>query len=312
VTYLQFTLHENTSFLGLSLAGKSYEDIRPMKSKAVGFINSQDYDTASLLKLAEEHNLYERLHQNAEIYTWARDGSDFVITSFVFASKEEVASKKADVINHWDQFNNDDYFKNEKSGDPTIKGRQMMFSSGEASKALMQINKKIENINKMQKEFSKIAALSNEEKLAPFNPQNNGTYSSSMGDTASISYGYTDKRNDFIVMHGQRKKKMSAEPDTNFIMKNGKEYVKIGGELEGKLVSRKLWENRFKKTFSLLGEIEAKDPFGLGPGPRNSGGDPYDFRIKNPDNELGKMVKKLDIFLKDEISKDLAIFIGNL
>jgi hypothetical protein len=312
---LQFLLHENTSSLGLSLVGKSYEDIRHMKSLAAGFINSQDYDASSLLKLADECNMYEKsLHQDAKVYTWERNGDNFVITSYMLASKEEVASKKADVINNWDQFNNDMYFEFEKNGDPTIQGRGMMLSSGEASRAVTRIDKKIEKINKMQEEFSKFTALGNEEKLASFTPYNSGTYSSSMGDIASISYGYADKNNlmdagkqsDFIIRHGQRKKKMNAEPDTNFIIRSGKEYVKIGSESNGKLISRDIWENKFKKHFSPLGEIEAYgvDPFGLG-------GDPYDFRIKSPDNELGKMIKKLDIILKDEISKDFSLFIGN-
>ena len=92
---------------------------------------------------------------------------------------------------------------------------------------------------------------------------------------------------------------MSIESDTKFIIRGGKEYIKVGSESNGKMIRRDIWEKRFKKTFTPLGEIET---YGV---------DPYDFRIKSPDNELGKMVKKLDIFLKDKISKDLGLFIDN-
>ena len=84
---LQFRLHEDTSSLGLSLIGKSYEDISPMKYLGEGFMNSQDFDTESLLKLADDCGMFDRLHQDAAIYKWERDGGDFLITSYTRSSR---------------------------------------------------------------------------------------------------------------------------------------------------------------------------------------------------------------------------------
>ncbi|MCL2147401.1 MAG: hypothetical protein FWH52_06300, partial [Synergistaceae bacterium] len=200
MTELQFQLHENTSSLGLSLAGKSYEDVKHMKTLAVGINNSQDFDIATQLRLAEEQNI---LHRDADIYTWDRNGG--VIVSFVLASKEEVASKKAEKINNWDQFNHDMYFEQAKSGDPSFQNVPMLFSTGSARRTVMMLDKRIEKVNKMQEELSEFKTLSNAEKLAPFYPKNNGIYSSLMGDTAYISYGYDGKQNDFILEHVQNK-----------------------------------------------------------------------------------------------------------
>ena len=120
-----------------------------------------------------------------------------------------------------------------------------------------------------------------------------------------------EKQSKFIIKGEQSKiKKMNEE--ANIIIRSGKEYVKIGGESDGKMVRRDIWENRFKKNTSPLGEIEAygRDSFGIGSGHFGMDCDPYDFRIKTPINEMGKMVKKLDAFLKDEVSKSLGLFIG--
>lgn len=177
----------------------------------------------------------------------------------------------------------------------TNTNRLWLFDAKTSVNSIQKIEAQAKKLKEVRDEFTKFETLSDAEK---FESLGQGEFTRFSGNQKVFTSPFGDEAE--ITQRTKRLSQMEGQPEGGgkyVVYWGDTAFVKIGTETDGKMIRKDVWESRKKKMLTVAGEAVLS---GTHSGFRNA-----DFRLKTPENEFGKMVKRIDAFLKDSLLTNL-------